>query len=95
MRVVASQSAFLSGVDILERELQPMVKDWLRRVNEVPALTRVPLSDADRTAHLSKLYSDVISRLRLAKNAASSISAIAGAHGRVRHRRAKIGRAHV
>jgi hypothetical protein len=73
-----------SVADILERELQPTIKDWLRRVNEVPALTKVPLSDVNRTGHLSKLYSDLICRLRLAKNAAPSISA-AGAHGRVRH----------
>jgi hypothetical protein len=74
-----------SVADILERELQPTIKDWLRRVNEVPALTKVPLSDVNRTGHLSKLYSDLICRLRLAKNAAPSISAAAGAHGRVRH----------
>jgi hypothetical protein len=54
-------------------------------VNEVPALTKVPLSDVDRTGHLSKLYADLICRLRLAKNAAPSISAAAGAHGKVRH----------
>jgi hypothetical protein len=46
---------------------------------------QVSLSDADRTGHLSKLYSDLICRLRLAKNAAPSISATAAAHGRVRH----------
>jgi hypothetical protein len=74
-----------SVADILERELQPTIKDWLRRVNQVPALTKVSLSDADRTGHLPKLYSDLICRLRLAKNAAPSISATAGAHGKVRH----------
>ena len=75
-----------SVADILERELQPTIKDWLRRVNQVPALTKVPLSDVNRTGHLSKLYSDLICRLRLAKNAAPSISAAAaGAHGKVRH----------
>jgi hypothetical protein len=74
-----------SVADILERELQPTIKDWLRRVNLVPALTKVSLSDADRTGHLPKLYFDLICRLRLAKNAAPSIPATAAAHGKVRH----------
>jgi hypothetical protein len=44
-----------SVADVLERELEPTVKEWLRRVNLVPELTHVPLSDADRTGHLPKL----------------------------------------
>jgi hypothetical protein len=74
-----------SVADILERELQPTIKDWLRRVNLVPALTKVSLSDADRTGHLPKLYFDLICRLRLAKNAPPSLSVAAAAHGKVRH----------
>ena len=70
--------------DILERELNPTIKEWLRRVNLVPALTKIPLSDADRTGHLPKLYRDLISRLRLAKDAKSPISVAAAAHGRMR-----------
>jgi hypothetical protein len=42
-------------------------------------------SDADRTGHLPKLYFDLICRLRLAKNAAPSISGTTAAHGKVRH----------
>ena len=44
-----------SVADILERELEPMTKEWLRRVNLIPELTDIPLSDLDRTAHLAKL----------------------------------------
>jgi hypothetical protein len=73
-----------SVADILERELQPTIKDWLRRVNQVSDLIDVPLSDADRTGHLPKLYHDLISRLRLAKDAKSPISVAAAAHGRMR-----------
>jgi hypothetical protein len=73
----------VSVADILERELEPTIKDWLLRVNLVPALTKVPLSDADRTAHLPKLYFDLI--LRLAKHAAAPISFTAAAHGKVRY----------
>ena len=54
-----------SVADILEREIEPMIEEWLRRVNLVPELTNIPLSDTDRTGHLTKLYSDLISRLRL------------------------------
>jgi hypothetical protein len=55
-------------------------------VNLVPALTGVPLSDADRTRHLPKLYSDLICRLRHAENASSiSAAAAAGAYGKEWH----------
>jgi len=73
-----------SVADILERESESTIKDWLRRVKLVPSLTKVPLSDADRTGHLPKLYVDLICRLRLAKNAAPPISTNAAAHGKVR-----------
>jgi hypothetical protein len=73
-----------SVADILERELEPTIKEWLRRVNLVPELTDIPLSDADRTAHLPQLYCDLISRLRLPKDAHSDISAAAAAHGEIR-----------
>ncbi|MGA8700572.1 MAG: hypothetical protein WB625_02890 [Candidatus Sulfotelmatobacter sp.] len=70
--------------DILERELEPTIKEWLRRVNLVPELTAIPLSDADRTGHLPKLYCDLISRLRLAKDAHRPVSAAAATHGQIR-----------
>jgi hypothetical protein len=69
---------------LLERELEPTIKEWLRRVNLIPALTGIPLSDADRTAHLPKLFRDLICRLRLAQDALPSISLTAAAHGKVR-----------
>jgi len=74
----------MSVADILERELEPTIKEWLRRVNLVPELTDVPLSDADRTGHLPKLCYDLISRLRLAKDAHPPVSAAAAAHGQLR-----------
>jgi hypothetical protein len=73
-----------SVADILERELGPTIKEWLRRVNLIPELTDIPLSDADRTCHLPKLYFDLISRLRLAKDEQPPISIAAAAHGQVR-----------
>lgn len=71
--------------DILERELKPTTTEWLRRVNLVPELVNTKLSDSDRTGHLPKLYYDLISRLRLAKDAHPPISIAAAEHGRVRH----------
>jgi hypothetical protein len=56
--------------DVHERELEPTIKEWLRCVNLVPELTDLPLSDEDRAGHLPKLYHDLISRPRLAVNAA-------------------------
>ncbi len=66
-----------SVATILERELEPTIKEWLRRVNMVPELTRITLSDADRTRHLPKLFDDLICRLRLAKGSHLPISAAA------------------
>ncbi len=73
-----------SVADILERELEPTIKEWLRRVNLIPELTDIPLSDADRTGHLPKLYYDLISRLRFAKDTHPPVSAAAAAHGHLR-----------
>jgi hypothetical protein len=69
---------------ILERELAPTIKAWLKQVNLVPDLTNIPLSDADRTGHLPKLFDDLFCRLRLARDAQPPISITAAAHGRVR-----------
>jgi hypothetical protein len=70
--------------DVLERELEPTIKEWLRRVNLVPELTDIPISDEQRAGHLPKLYDDLIFRLRLAENAPSPVSVAAAAHGRMR-----------
>jgi hypothetical protein len=72
----------LSVADVLERELEPTIEEWLKLVNMAPELTAIALSDADRTSHLPKLYHDLISRLRL--GTPSSISVAAIAHGRAR-----------
>jgi hypothetical protein len=73
-----------SVANILLREIEPTIKEWLRRVNLVPELTRIPLSDADRTRHLPKLFDDLISRLRRAKDSPRPNSAPAAKHGQTR-----------
>jgi hypothetical protein len=73
----------MSVADILERELEPTIREWLRRVNLVPDLTNIPLSDADRTGHLPKLCCEIISRLRLDEDVCPP-SVAAALHGQVR-----------
>jgi hypothetical protein len=73
-----------SVADILERELAPTIQEWLRRVNLVPELIIIALSDADRTGHLPKLYYDLIFRLRLVEDVPSHLSIAAAEHGRIR-----------
>jgi hypothetical protein len=70
---------------ILERELEPTIKEWLRRVNLVPELIQIPLSDTDRTRHLPAMFRELIFRLRLPSDAHRPISVTAGAHGQRRH----------
>lgn len=74
--------------DILERELQPTIQEWLSRVNLVPELTEIAISDGDRTGHLPKLYHDLILRLRRAKGVESPVSVAATAHGEIRRAQA-------
>jgi hypothetical protein len=73
-----------SAGTILERECETAIKEWLRRVNLLPELTCISLSDGDRTLHLPKLYQDLACRLRLAKNAYLPISTDATEHGQMR-----------
>ena len=73
-----------SVATILKRELKPTVKEWLRRVNLLPSLTHVALSDEDRALHLPEVFRDVASRLCLAADADSPIPVAAIAHGQTR-----------
>jgi hypothetical protein len=70
-----------SVATILERELEATIKEWLRQVNLLPELTTIPLSNGDRSAHLPKLYHDLVCRLRLAKDIRPLASTAATAHG--------------
>jgi hypothetical protein len=72
--------------DILERELQPIISDWLARVELEPDLTCIPLSYEDRTGHLPHLLHDVIARLRLDAATKAPISKAAAEHGDLRRK---------
>ena len=73
-----------SVATILEREREATIKEWLRRVNLLGALTCIPLSDNDRSQHLPKLFHDLVCRLRLANDAHLPVSTTATAHGQAR-----------
>src|ERR1700722_17969333 len=75
-----------SVADILERELQSVIVDWLARVEQEPDLTCIPLSFEERTGHLPHLLHDVIGRLRLDAGTKAPISKAAADHGNLRHK---------
>ena len=75
-----------SVADILQRELQAVIVDWLARVEQEPDLKCVPLSFEDRTGHLPHLLHDVIARLRLDAGTKAPISKAAAEHGDLRRK---------
>src|ERR1700730_6925238 len=75
-----------SVADILERELQAVIEDWLARVEQESDLTCIPLSFEDRTGHLPQLLHDVIARLRLDAGTKAPISEAAAVHGDLRRK---------
>ena len=72
--------------DILERELDSVIKNWLSRVDQEPDLNCIKLSFAERTGHLPYLLHDVIARLRLDAGTKAPISTAAAVHGDLRYR---------
>jgi hypothetical protein len=79
-------AAIDSVADILEREMQSVIVDWLARVEQEPDLKCVPLNFEDRTGHLPHLLHDVVARLRLDAGAKAPISKAAAEHGDLRRR---------
>jgi len=72
--------------DILEREIQSVIADWLDRVDKESDLTCIPLNFEERTGHLPHLLHDVIARLRLDAGNKAPISKAAGVHGDLRRK---------
>jgi hypothetical protein len=71
--------------DILERNLNDVISDWLLRVEKEPDLTAIPLTYQERTGHLPQLLHDVIERLRLDEDSKAPISEAAARHGDLRN----------
>jgi hypothetical protein len=74
-----------SVADILEREVNAVIRDWLSRVQNEPDLTCIPLDFDARTGHLPQLLHDVVARLRMDAGTKAPISQAAAIHGDLRH----------
>jgi hypothetical protein len=70
--------------DILERDLDSVIKEWLERVEKEPDLISIPLNYEERTGHLPQLLRDVIVRLRQDEGTKAAISEAASHHGDLR-----------
>ena len=73
-----------SVADILERQQDVVIKEWLARVEKEPDLESIPLNFQERTGHLPQLLHDVIKRLRLDDGSKAPISEAAAHHGDLR-----------
>lgn len=73
-----------SVADILERQLDDVIHEWLALVEEQEDLMSIPLSFEERSGHLPALLHEVIARLRLDTGAKAPISIAASHHGDVR-----------
>ena len=73
---------------ILQRCISDVVEGWLAKVKKSKELSRVSLSDQERTGYLPKLIEDLILRLRApnvpGEESDSICSAAAVAHGKIR-----------
>jgi hypothetical protein len=85
-RKSADTTTIASVAEILERELQSVIVDWLDRVEKEPDLRCIPLNFEDRTGHLPHLLHDVIARLRLDARMKAPISKAAAEHGDLRRK---------
>jgi hypothetical protein len=72
--------------DILEREIYPLIEEWLIRAEKEPDLMHIPLNHQERTGHLPHLIHDVINRLRLDVGTKAPISKAAAEHGDLRRK---------
>jgi hypothetical protein len=78
-------STTVTVADILESQLEPVIADWLSRVDILPELTAVSLNFGERTGHLHQLLLDVIRRLRLDGDTEAPLSEAASHHGDLRN----------
>jgi DNA-binding response OmpR family regulator len=72
--------------NILERETQSTIQDWLLRVELEPQIITVPLDRKERSGHLPQIFRDLAHRLRhpLQLGTHALVSAAAARHGLVR-----------
>ncbi|HUQ50555.1 MAG TPA: hypothetical protein VM056_07585 [Terriglobales bacterium] len=68
---------------VLEREKEPLIELWMKRVRELPQLMAIPLSREERMGHLPQLIADLITRLKNEKDD-RPVTTNAHNHGQVR-----------
>src|ERR1700722_252811 len=76
--------AFPSVADILESQLDGLIKEWLFRVEQEPELKAITLTFEERTGHLPQFLRDVIRRLRMNDGLKAHVSEAAAQHGELR-----------
>ena len=84
--MIETAAAVESVANVLDRELQPLIADWLGRVEAVPDLKRIPLNREERMGHFPKLMHDVTARVRMDTEMKARISESAGRHGELRNK---------
>jgi hypothetical protein len=72
--------------DILEREMDFVIHDWMEMVEKQEDLVHIPLNFEERTGHLPQLLGDIIARLRLDVGTKAPISIAASHHGDLRRK---------
>jgi hypothetical protein len=75
-----------TAAQILERERDLLIHEWLALVEKQEDLMTIQLSSEDRTGHLPQLLSDVIARLHLNSSTKAPISVAASHHGDLRRK---------
>jgi RsbT co-antagonist protein rsbRD N-terminal domain len=71
---------------VLDREKDSLIHEWLALVEKQEDLMSIPLSYGDRTGHLPQLLADVVARLRLDSSTKAPISVAASHHGDLRRK---------
>jgi RsbT co-antagonist protein rsbRD N-terminal domain len=71
---------------VLERERDPLIHEWLGLVEKQEDLMTIKLSYEDRTGHLPQLLADVIARLHLDSSTKAPVSVAASHHGDLRRK---------
>jgi hypothetical protein len=75
-----------SVAQVLERERNGLIHEWLELVEKQEDLMAIPLNYEDRTGHLPQLLADVIARLHLDSITKAPISIAASHHGDLRRK---------
>jgi hypothetical protein len=75
-----------SVANILERELEAVIHDWMGLVEKQEDLMSIALSYEERTGHLPALLREIIVRLHLDAGTKAPISVAASHHGDLRRK---------